>query len=145
MGELNRKMNRKRGFTIIELMVALTIVSILAAIAYPIYTTFTTRSNRALALTEITRIAQLQERFYMDNRTYGTLTGLGFAANTIGLDAQGDAVAAGTGFYNVTVTPAPSATQFTIQAVATNNQTSDTGCTSLTMTNAGATAPDACW
>jgi len=137
--------DKRKGFTIIELMVALAIIGILAAIAYPIYTSFTTRANRALAMTEVTRIAQLQERFYMDNRTYGTLTGLGFAANTIGLDSQGDPVAAGAGLYDVTITPAPTATQFTVQAVATNNQTSDAGCTTMTMTNTGVVLPDACW
>ena len=133
------------GLSLIELLVALVILSLLAAVAYPAYSGFTQRSQRSAATTEIARVALLQENFYMGNRTYTTLSLLGYAANTIGISDKGTAVAAGTGVYNLTITPAPSATQYTVQATATGSQTSDTGCTTITRTSTGVESPEACW
>ena len=133
------------GFTLIELMVTLVVLSILVAIAYPSYSAFTARSQRATAKTELTRIAQLQERFFIDNRTYATLAQLGFAGNTVGVNRNGTEVAVGAGIYNVTITPAPTAINFIVQATATGTQISDTGCTTLSISAIGVQSPADCW
>jgi prepilin-type N-terminal cleavage/methylation domain-containing protein len=41
--------NRQRGFTLIELMIVVAIVTILAAVGYPSYTDYIMRSHRQAA------------------------------------------------------------------------------------------------
>lgn len=69
---------RNNGFTLIELMIVVVIVSILAAVAYPSYQEYVNRSKRTDAKNALLEIASRQERFYFNNNTYTTdLTGDG--------------------------------------------------------------------
>lgn len=137
--------NKRRGFTLIEVLITLVIVAVLAAIAYPLYNSFTSRAQRSAGTSELARIAQLQEGYFFENRAFGDLTDLGFAADTMGLDMNGNLVAANAGVYNVSVTLGDPATTFTVQAAATGTQTHDTGCTALSITSNGTRAPAGCW
>jgi type IV pilus assembly protein PilE len=56
------KIKALNGFTLVELLIAVAIVSILAAVAIPSYTDFVARSNRTEAQRELLRIANIQER-----------------------------------------------------------------------------------
>ena len=75
----------------------------------------------SVAISAVTEIAQLQERLYLTDRTYGVL--FEFAecdeADTVGIDSNGHVVVAGAGLYDVTMTVA-SASAFTIRATAKN-------------------------
>jgi type IV pilus assembly protein PilE len=65
------------GFTLIELMITVTIVAILAAIAYPSYRSYVLRGQVVNATNGLTAMAANMERYYQDNRTYsGTSGGL---------------------------------------------------------------------
>lgn len=97
-----------RGITLMELMIVVVIVGIMAAIAYPNYRDFAARAQRNEAKAILLEIAQNQERYYLQNNDYGTLTELGYGANTITTD---------TGSYQVTINPPPDASNF--RAVAT--------------------------
>lgn len=70
---------RMQGVTLLELMIVVVIVGILAAISYPNYRDFTDRAKRNEAKAILLEIAQNQERFYLQNNTYGTLAQLGYA------------------------------------------------------------------
>ena len=105
LGKAYRKM---RGVTLLELMIVVVIIGIMAAIAYPNYRDFAARAKRNEAKAILLEIAQNQERFYLQNSTYGTLSQLGYAGDTITTD---------TGSYEVTIAPPPDASNFT--AVAT--------------------------
>ena len=63
-------LNKNRGFTFIELMIAVAIVGILAAIALPSYRSYVLRSNRAEALANLTQMAMLIEQRRALHGTY---------------------------------------------------------------------------
>lgn len=67
-----RKPTRSRGFTLIELMIAVAIVAILAAVAYPSYQQYVIRANRTAAQTFMLAAANKQEQFILDARQYAT-------------------------------------------------------------------------
>jgi type IV pilus assembly protein PilE len=61
---------RLRGFTLIEVMIAIVVVAILATVAYPQYTEFVQRSRIAEATSAMSDFRTRMEQFFQDNRTY---------------------------------------------------------------------------
>jgi type IV pilus assembly protein PilE len=55
---------RDKGFTLIELMIAVAIVGILAAIAYPSYTEYVRKTRIAEAAAIVIEVAQMSERYF---------------------------------------------------------------------------------
>lgn len=125
--------NRSRGFTLIELMITVAVIGILAAIAIPSYQSYVREARRSEGTSGLLEMQSLQERWRLNNTTYGTAVNLA----TVG------ALPTST-YYGFAVT-ANTATAFTLTATAQSSQTSDTGCTSLTINQAGARTPIACW
>jgi type IV pilus assembly protein PilE len=68
---------RHRGFTLIELMIAVAIVGVLGAIALPSYNSYVTRGKRAEARNALMDIAARQQRWYSDNNQYTATIGNG--------------------------------------------------------------------
>jgi type IV pilus assembly protein PilE len=60
----------QRGFTLIELMVVIAILSILAAIAIPNYTKYVLRSETTEGTTALANAKIQMEQYFQDNRTY---------------------------------------------------------------------------
>jgi type IV pilus assembly protein PilE len=140
--------------TLIELLIALVIVSVLAGLAWPSFQGAMHKSRRADAMSALTEIAQAQERWRANNPTYkATLTSP---------PLPGAHTTSQAGHYNLAIT-ADSATATAYTATATvisaSPQSSDTQCqvmrvvvsggnitynsgTSSSTTNA---APDPCW
>ena len=73
-------MNRKTGFTLIELMIVLVIIAIIAAIAIPAYQAYARRAKAAQAQQEMQHIAVLLERHKARNFSFK-----GFNINTYGI------------------------------------------------------------
>ena len=63
-------MSRNSGFTLIELMIAVAIVSILAAVALPSYKNYLIRGRIPEATSNLSTKRVKMEQFYQDNRTY---------------------------------------------------------------------------
>jgi len=58
------------GFTLLELMITVTIVAILSAIAVPQFADYTKRGKIPEAVATLSDLRVRAERFYADNRTY---------------------------------------------------------------------------
>ena len=135
---------RVRGFTLIELMITVTILGILAAIAYPSYTQYVTRSKVGLAKSSLVQVMDRQAQFYVDNKGFATdLTDLGFGENGFAIDRNGKEVASTSSdrIYIISLANGASATAFTVQAVPqltqATNDTKHTRCGTLSITNTG--------
>lgn len=73
-----------RGFTLIELMIAVAIVAILAAVAYPSYTDYVRKSRRAEARNALLDVAARQERRFSQLNSYSsTLSDFGYSASSV--------------------------------------------------------------
>lgn len=123
-----------RGFTLMELMIAVVIVGILAAIAYPSYTDHMMKTRRSDGQSALMNLSSFLESYYTDNNTYtgATLAGLGLTATSP------------SGYYTISIS-AIAATSYTLRATPTGAQATDT-CGALTLTNTNVKGPStSCW
>ncbi len=108
---------KPKGFSLIELLIAVAIVGILAAIAYPSYVDQVRKSRRTEAQDLLMDIAQREERFYAQNATYtNDLTVLNYSVAS-NLPTEN-------GHYQVSITSA-TATNYTIEATPQGDQAKD--------------------
>ena len=112
----NPRHQHHHGFTLIELMIAVAVIAILAAIAIPNFSAHTTKARNAAAQAFLMDIAQRQEQYILDNRSYAadlaTLLPNVAAADRIPAevdrfyDLQAFVMGAGNSSYQVILTPA---------------------------------------
>lgn len=137
---------RQHGLTLIELMIALIVLSIVVTIAIPSYNKSLIRSQRSDAKVLLSQIAQRLERCYAEcnayNCTFSTVC-------PVALPQQSAAA-----YYEISAGNGTSIMQDSYTLVATplpgNVQASDKQCTSLSLTDTGVrsatgTAPEICW
>lgn len=114
-----------RGFTLIELMIAVVIVGILGSIAYPAYMNSVRKGRRSEAVGALTALQQSQERWRASHTSYsGALTDLGGTATTAN------------GYYGVAI-ESSDATGYVLAATAAGSQANDTNCTKMRLQIAG--------
>lgn len=68
-----RKTYRSKGFSLIELMIAVAIIGILAAVVVPGYTDYVRRSSLQEGFAALADQKIKLEQFYQSNRSYGTV------------------------------------------------------------------------
>jgi type IV pilus assembly protein PilE len=86
---------RKRGFTLIELIVAVFIVALLLVLAVPSYQRQLIHARRSLGSAQLLQVMMRQEQYFLEHKQYAqTLTDLGYLAHPYAIDAAGNAVSA---------------------------------------------------
>jgi type IV pilus assembly protein PilE len=132
----NNYMGRSKGFTLVELMIVVVIMGVLSAVIYPSYVEYVARGARGDALSGIMRVANLQEQYYLDHRSFETdMTKLGLAADPFIVDNK---------LYQVDSTVVGG--NYTVTATAVGIQASrDAVCKTISLTSAGAKTPSECW
>jgi len=142
---------KMRGFTLIEIMIAVAIVAILAAIAVPSYNSQIQKSRRSDATAALTAAASAQERWYFQFNGYASdVADIGGADspeefytisinNNSGVD---ECVGGGAVRYNCFI--------LTATPVAGLSQANDASCPTFTLSNLGVKGAtglgaDFCW
>ena len=125
-----------RGFTLIEIMVVVALVGILASIALTSYQSNSRTTRRYAAQSCLMEQAQYMERYYTTASNPMTYTGATLPNGACRTDLASH--------YNFSLNS--TAQEFTVQAAAIGAQTGDTGCTTLSVTQAASRSPSTgCW
>ena len=80
---LNQRL-RRRGFTLIELMIAVALVATLAAVALPSYTEYIKRSSRGAAQSELVELAAVQEKIFLNSNAYAISVTTAYSGSSTG-------------------------------------------------------------
>ena len=139
---------RSAGFTLIELVVAVGIASILARLSFGYYGQYIMRANRSAARSALVSLAAKQEVLNLQNGGYATdfssLNGLPSPTCTFYIDQNGapSTAASGSSIYQISISSTTcttgTSTSFTLEAVAQGVQAKrDTACTTLILTSTG--------
>ena len=126
----------KFGFTLIELIIAVSVIGILAMVALPNYQDAVRKSRRSEAHSALITMQLQQENYRMINPSYAE--GFGSGPN--------DIKAHPTGYYRLTISNY-SATTYTLtaNAVSEKSQIADSGCSAITINQDGDKTPSQCW
>jgi len=142
-------MNRNpRGFTMIELMIVIAVLSILVLIAYPAYDSFVTRTRRSEAKRELLALATAQERYFTNCNAYAAALD-GSQANCTGLGGGTATRITENGHYEISL--AGGGTAYALTATPRGVQANDSTCGNFTLTDTGAKSVsgsgtvDSCW
>ncbi len=116
---------KQSGFSLIEILVAVTIVGILVGIAWPSYNNSVQKTRRADGKEALLTAAAMQEKIYLQrNRYSGDVTELGGSSSD-------------KGYYSISVSQAGGNTTFLLTATATGVQSSDDECAVFTVNHVG--------
>lgn len=126
-----------RGFTLIELMIAVAVVAILAMIAIPTYNAQMVKGRRSSAEAVLLDIAQREQQYMLDARSYAYSTTALNTTTPVNVSA----------YYTISICPCPAPVlpvSFTATAtpIAGTPQANDAV---LTIDQTGAKAPTNLW
>lgn len=125
-------MKTKKGFSLIELLVAVAIIAILAAVAIPSYQQYVVKGNRTAAQSFMMDLANREKQYMLDARTYADFA-------TLGVSAPADV----SKHYNVAIVVAATPPSFVITATPSSSQQTSDG--ALTLGSDGSKGPADKW
>jgi type IV pilus assembly protein PilE len=127
-------MKKQLGFTLLELMIVVAVIAILAAIALTSYRNQVRKSKRAEAKQVLSDYSLREEKWRINNATYGTLANIG------------GVTASPSGYYTIAITTpggncttpaaiaASSANSYRITATKAGSQADDVACATIVLT-----------
>lgn len=122
------------GFTLVELIIVVAIISILASIAIPAYNGYVETSKRSDAQASLMALAIAQEKYRASNPTYTTVIG----------ELNGVSSGSESGYYTLAVTAASGAT-FTATATPNGWTDSNGNCSPMSINQDGPAGTLSCW
>ncbi|MDN6855742.1 type IV pilin protein [Pseudomonas sp. CAN2814] len=127
---------RGRGFTLVELLVAVTLIGVLSAIALPTYREYIRRAQRVDAQKSLVELAQFLERYHTSRGTY-----LGASLPFDTAPREG-----GVARYRLGFAEPPQASSYRLQAAPLDTMAED-ACGVLTLASSGlrGAAAERCW
>lgn len=132
-------MPRIRGFSLIELMIVLAIITIIASIAVPSYMNQVRKSKRTDAMSALLKMKMEEEIWRSDHPSY--TSEMGTAGLNLPTTTEG-------GYYTLSI-PEATAYAFTLKATAVGDQANDgvggQTCKILTIDQNNNKSPDVCW
>lgn len=139
---------RAWGFTLIEMMIVVAIISILGAIAYPTYLEHVRKSRRVDAKTALLDLASRQERYFSTRNVYATTPDkLGYSE----AEFPSKVFSGKEAYYQLSVTASSPFTTYSASATPLGTQTKDK-CHTYTITSLGVQGnsgvdpvPEDCW
>ena len=131
------KATPSRGFSLIELMIAVAILGIITTLAVNSYQSSVRKARRADAKADLMELAQLLERNYTETNSFATnVSGNPVALSFTQSPQEGTAV-----YYNLKfsngATDSPDAQSYVLWAVPSGPQEKDTRCMTLTLDHTG--------
>lgn len=124
---------KARGFTLMEVLVAVVIIGVLSALALPAYTSYVTRSRLTEAYTSLASVQPLAEQYWSNNRTY-----VGMSVPSASTNFSYALTASSTSAYTVTATGADTMTGFSFTIDQAGNR-------ATTGVPTGWTSSATCW
>lgn len=117
--------SRNSGFTLVELLVVVTVLAVIATIAVNSYRDYVLRSGRAEARAALADLAKLEEQYFANQQAYtGSMSTLDYSATTPG------------GLYQLQLATSTTS-NYSIQATAISTQLEDNTCRTFTLTGLG--------
>jgi type IV pilus assembly protein PilE len=113
------------GFTLVELMIAVSVVGVLSSVAYPSFLDQVQRVRRTDAVVSMMQVQWAQERWRANSMAYGSLAQIGVAATSTA------------GHYTLQVSN-PDSSGYEVLASATGAQARDASCAHLRLSMQGA-------
>lgn len=144
--------NRQRGFTLIEMIIVVTLLLVLLGTVLPAYQGQVIGVRRSIAWAELLKLTSRQEQFFLDHGHYADdLTALGLPDSPYAIDAQGAAWEAPADGRVYLVSLVTRRDGYTVMATPQRDQARDRLCGALSMDSsghrhsAGAGSLQQCW
>jgi type IV pilus assembly protein PilE len=130
-----------RGFTLLELMIAVAVVAILAMIAIPTYSNQMVKGRRSAAEAVLLDIAQRQQQYFLDSRAYAPDVPTLYSVPTLNTAIPVNVSA----YYTVTTAPGAGLPPTFTATAAPIAGTAQAGDFTLIIDNTGAKLPVGKW
>jgi len=115
------RLRRRRGFTLVEVMIVVAVIALLAAVALPSYQSSVRKGRRADARASLVNTAQMMERYSTEHASSGYSTA---TISTVSGPTVVARPASDNGYYQLSLTNL-AATTFTLNATPQGAQASD--------------------